>query len=83
MSNQETNNTKVNNDVQEVQELPKQRPRNFYRKRPGSERKNQDLGEDETRPSNDDDTQKSNNSDDQENHVNNTRGRGGRRGGFR
>lgn len=40
----------------------------------GSERQNQDLGEDENRASNDDDTHPSNNSDDNTHPMNNARG---------
>ncbi|CAF4814369.1 unnamed protein product [Rotaria sp. Silwood1] len=82
MSNQQDDNVQLDDDAQGTQQ-PKQRSRNFYRKRPGSERQNQDLGEDENHALNDDDTQRSNHSDDNDDHVNNTRGRGGRRGGFR
>lgn len=35
MSNQQNSNAQVDDNVQGVQEIPKQRSRNFYRKRPG------------------------------------------------
>lgn len=82
MSDQVHSDVPLDNDGQG----PKQRPRNFYRRRPGlivyiwlllilifvyntigSERQNQDLGEDENHASNDDESPKSNNSDEQNN----------------
>jgi hypothetical protein len=35
MSNQQNNNAPLDDDVPGAQQLPKRRPRNFYRKRPG------------------------------------------------
>lgn len=74
-SYQRNNSAQVEDENRQSGQIKPQRSRNFYRKRPGGGRKDQDLGEDENRASNDDDTQRSNYSDDnnQENDLNDFR----------
>lgn len=53
MSNQRTNNDQLDDENQGSYQHRRQRPRQFFRQRPG--RKDQDLGEDETPRMNDSD----------------------------